>query len=94
MKVITEWFTPRDLARMVKEELGEKVVIKEVDEEKWKALRNELPNFEGLWRNIDWFYQNYPQYHGGTIEFSKSLVPHATTAREYIRSLGNSLISA
>ncbi|PVF92671.1 NAD(P)-binding protein [Serendipita vermifera] len=93
LKLITEWFTPRNIAGWLEEEFGEKVIINEVNEEKWKDLRKEVPNFNGLWLNFEWFYQNYPKGMGGDIEFCKSLIPHATTARDYIRDRGKSLIT-
>ncbi|PVF95815.1 NAD(P)-binding protein [Serendipita vermifera] len=94
MKVITEWITPREIAQIVEEELGEKTVIKEVDDEKWKAMRHEVPNFEELWLNFEWLNKNYPDGKGRDIDFSKSLIPHATTVREYIRSKGKSLVTS
>ncbi|CCA74952.1 hypothetical protein PIIN_08932 [Serendipita indica DSM 11827] len=38
-KIVTEWATPRDIAKTIESELGEKVTINEVDDAQWKASR-------------------------------------------------------
>ncbi|PVF98002.1 NAD(P)-binding protein [Serendipita vermifera] len=95
MKVCTEWKTAREIYKILEEELGAKVVYNEVDEEQWKAVRySGLPFIEETWLNMQWFYDHYPDGNGRDIAYATSLIPHATTLREYIRAKGKSLTAA
>ncbi|PVF92672.1 NAD(P)-binding protein [Serendipita vermifera] len=95
MKICTEWKTAREIFQILEEELGTKVSYTEVDEEQWKAVRHSgLPFIEIKWLNMQWFYDHYPDGNGRDIAYVTSLIPHATTLREYIRSKGRSLITA
>ncbi|PVF95817.1 NAD(P)-binding protein [Serendipita vermifera] len=94
LKVVVEWKTPREIAKIVEEELGEKVVIKEVDEAQWKANKTAVPNFEEFWLNLQFYYDIYPHGNGRDAEFSKGLISNPITVRDYVRAKGKSLISA
>ncbi|PVF95818.1 NAD(P)-binding protein [Serendipita vermifera] len=94
LKVIVEWKTPREIAKIVEEEYGEKVVIKEVDKAQWKANKTAIPNFEEAWLNLQFFYDFYPHGNGRDAEFSKGLISNPITVRDYVRAKGKSLISA
>jgi hypothetical protein len=94
LKVVAEWQTPRSIAKILEEELGEKVVIKEVDEAQWKANRTAIPQFEEAWLNIQFFYDIYPHGNGRDAEYSKGLISNPVTFRDYVRAKGKSLISA
>ncbi|PVF95731.1 NAD(P)-binding protein [Serendipita vermifera] len=94
LKVVTEWKTTREIAKIIEEELGEKVVLKEVDEAQWKKNRTELPNFEEVWLNLQYFHDIYPEGNGRDLELSNKLVPGATTVRDRARAQGKALIAA
>jgi hypothetical protein len=94
LKVVTEWRTTREIAKIIEEELGEKVVLKEVDDEQWKASKTGIPNFEEVWLNLQYFDDIYPHGAGRDIELSNKLVPNAGTVRDRVRALGQKLIAA
>jgi hypothetical protein len=81
MKIVAEWVTIRDVAKIMEEELGEKVHVKEIDEHKWNSLRSE--DFEELWLNMQTFYTAGPGYRD--VELSNKLLPGATKMRDAIR---------
>lgn len=84
----TEWLSIREIAKLVSEEIGEPVDIKEVDEEKWQALRSK--QFEELWLNIQTFYTAGPDYRD--VELTNKLLPDATTVKSLIHKWGKSLV--
>jgi len=88
MKVATEWITPREIAKLVSEEIGEKVEVKEVDEAKWQAMRTK--EYEEIWLNMQTFYTSGPDYRD--VELSRKLLPNARTAKDVIHSFGKSIV--
>jgi hypothetical protein len=94
LKVVTEWKTSREVAKIIEEEFGERVIIKEVDDSKWKESRHSIPHFEPFWLNFEFWHAIYPDGNGRDVELSNKLVPGLTTVRSYIRAKGKSLISA
>ncbi|CCA76576.1 related to nitrogen metabolic regulation protein nmr [Serendipita indica DSM 11827] len=91
LKIVTEWATPRDIAKTIESELGEKVTVKEVDDAQWKASRA-WPNFEELWLNIEYFNTFYPEGNGRSVELTREIIPNATTLKSFIQAEGKSLI--
>jgi len=88
LKMATEWITPRKVAQLISEEIGEPVEIKEVDEAKWQASRNE--KFEELWLNMQAFYTAGPDYRD--VELTNKLLPDATTVKSLIHKWGKSIV--
>jgi len=88
MKVATEWITPREIGKLISEETGEKVDIKEVDDTKWKALRTK--EYEEMWLNLQIFYTAEPDYRD--VDLSLKLLPNAKTMKDVIHSWGKSVV--
>jgi hypothetical protein len=88
MKVATEWITPREIAKLVSEEIGEPVDVVEVDEAKWQTLHTK--EYEELWLNMQTFYTAGPNYRD--VELSNRLVPDAITVPSLIHQWGKSIV--
>lgn len=88
MKVATEWITPREIAKLVSEEIGEEVEVKEVDDAKWQKLRTK--EYEEMWLNLQTFYTAGPDYRD--VELSRKLLPNAKTVKDVIHSWGKSVV--
>ncbi|CAG7852472.1 NmrA-like family domain-containing protein 1 [Serendipita indica DSM 11827] len=59
LKIVTEWATPRDIAKTIESELGEKV-----------TQAGHGP-FEELWLNIEYFNTFYPEGNGRSVELTR-----------------------
>lgn len=88
MKVATEWITPREIGKLISEEIGEKVEVKEVDDAKWQALRTK--EYEEMWLNIQTFYTAEPDFRD--VDLSLKLLPNAKTVKDLIHSWGKSVV--
>jgi len=88
LKVVTEWITPREVAKLVSETIGEDVEVKEVDEQAWIAMRS--PQTEELWLNMQTFYTAPADYRDA--EMSKRLIPNAKTTKQFIEEWGKSIV--
>lgn len=84
----TEWTSPREIANLVSETIGEKIEVKEVDEQAWQAMRN--PQTEELWLNMQCFYTAPPDFRDMTL--TRRILPNAKTTKEYIQELGKSIV--
>jgi hypothetical protein len=88
MKLATEWVTPREVKKWAEETLGEEVVLKEIDEEAWTALRS--PQMEEIWLNIQCFYTAPSDYRD--VEMSLRVLPGAKTVKHLIQEWGKGLV--
>ena len=88
MKIATEWITPREIAKLVSQEIGETVEVKEVDEAKWQAMRTK--EYEEVWLNMQTFYTSGPGYRD--VELSRRLLPDAKTVKDVVHSFGKSIV--
>jgi hypothetical protein len=88
LKVTTEWITPREIAKLLSEEIGEPIELVEVDEARWQTLR--VKEYEEVWLNMQTFYTAGPDYRD--VELSNRLVPDAITVRSFIQKWGKSIV--
>jgi len=88
MKICNEWLSPREVAKMVSETIGEDVQIKEVDDEAFNAIRN--PETEEMWLNLQCFYTGGPNYRD--VEMTHKLLPGAKTTKQFIQEWGTSIV--
>lgn len=88
MKLVNEWITPREVHKWAEDILGEKVVLKEVDDAAWNAVRN--PATEEIWLNMQCFYTAAPDYRD--MELSQKLLPGAKRTEDMMRVWGQSMV--
>lgn len=88
LNVTTEWITPREIAKLLSEEIGEPIDVVEVDEARWQTLR--VKEYEEIWLNMQTFYTAGPDYRD--VELTNRLVPDAITVRSFISKWGKSIV--
>ena len=88
MKIVNEWITPREVHKWAEGVLGEDIVLKEIDDAAWNAVRK--PQTEEIWLNIQCFYTAAPDYRD--VELSHKLLPGAKRTEDMMRAWGKSMV--
>jgi hypothetical protein len=86
MMLAVEWVTPRQVAKLVEESIGEKVKVTEIDDAKWPSLKE---GNEEIWLNNEWYYTHKD---ARDLELTNKLLPNATRVKDHIRSLGKNIV--